>query len=209
MRCPAALMIVGVLLVPQSARSEPHSWERVRRLAAGTEVTLECHGTAPVVGIVLAVDEGVLTLLRIDDPSLTNLERKTLRDVSATHSQYLLDAGPGRTFFIPPHVFVAEDAIRISDHNIGAVNELVIAAPRDLVTRIETTPQDRNPAGCAIASYYRGALIGALPGALIGGAIGRDSGPALAGLAIGWVVGGFRSYATCRHVPARVVYAEP
>jgi hypothetical protein len=161
------------------------------------------------VGIVLAVDEAVLTLLRIDDPSLTNLERKTLRDVSATHSQYLLDAGPGRTFFIPPHVFVAEDAIRISDHNIGAVNELVIAAPRDLVTRIETTPQDRNPAGCAIASYYRGALIGALPGALIGGAIGRDSGPALAGLAIGWVVGGFRSYATCRHVPARVVYAEP
>jgi len=181
----------------------------VRRLAAGTEVTLERHGTAPVVGTVLTVDEGVLRLLRIDDPSLTDLERKTLRDLSAAHSHHLLEAGPGRTFFIPPHVLVAEDGIRISNHHVGDLNDLVIAAPRDLVTRIETTPQDRNPTGCAAASYYRGALIGGLPGALIGGALGRDSGPALVGMMIGWAVGSVRSFQSCRHAPARVVYAEP
>ena len=43
--------------------------------------------------------------------------------------------------------------------------------------------------------------------AQIGGAVGRDSGPALVGMMVGWSVGAVYMYRKCRHKPEKVIYS--
>jgi hypothetical protein len=78
---------------------------------------------------------------------------------------------------------------------------------RASVLEIKTPYSTSNPVGCAFAGYFGGGVIGAFPGALVGGAFGRDTGPALVGMMVGWSIGGPYVYRRCRTHPERVIYS--
>jgi hypothetical protein len=81
--------------------------------------------------------------------------------------------------------------------------------PREKVRLLEIPETKRDAVACGIASYLGGAAIGGVPGAVVGGAIGKDTGPALTGMLVGWTAGGAYLFGKCRHVPARIVYEAP
>jgi len=81
--------------------------------------------------------------------------------------------------------------------------------PREKVRLIETPETKRDAVSCGIASYLGGAAIGGVPGAVIGGAIGKDTGPALTGMVVGWTAGGAYLFGKCRRVPKRTIYEAP
>jgi len=78
---------------------------------------------------------------------------------------------------------------------------------RAAILEVKTPESTSNPVGCAFAGYFGGGFIGAFPGALVGGAFGRDTGPALVGMMVGWSAGGVYVYRRCRTHPERVIYS--
>src|SRR5262249_30868073 len=75
------------------------------------------------------------------------------------------------------------------------------------ISEIRAASTTSNPVGCALAAYYGGGFVGGLPGAVIGGAVGRDTGPALLGMAVGWSIGSVYVYSKCRHKPEKHRYS--
>src|SRR5262245_14146762 len=78
---------------------------------------------------------------------------------------------------------------------------------RAAILDVKTPYSTSNPFGCALAGYFGGGVIGAFPGALVGGAIGRDTGPALVGMMVGWSIGGVHVYRRCRTHPEHLIYS--
>src|SRR5262249_45407382 len=138
--------------------------------------------------------------------SLPTRAREMIRDVASRHPGYFTAAQRGATFLLDEGVRLTPDGVFIADRKVVDLAQLVERYQRSRVAEIKTAPTTSNPVGCALAGYYGGALIGGLPGALIGGAAGRDTGPALVGMTVGWSIASVHVYRTCRHKPERDVY---
>jgi hypothetical protein len=77
----------------------------------------------------------------------------------------------------------------VADRKVADLAQVVQQYGRHDITEIKTASIESNPVGCAFAGYYGGGIVGGLPGAVIGGAVGRDTGPALLGMVVGWSMG--------------------
>jgi hypothetical protein len=86
---------------------------------------------------------------------------------------------------------------------------LVRRYAREAIVEVRMARPPSHPVACGMAAYFGGALIGGLPGAVVGGLVGRDSGPALVGMAAGWTLGGTHVYRKCRAPSERVIYRAP
>ena len=181
-------------------------WSRVLKLAPGTGIVVTVPGSQPADRYYVSGDDSNLTVLNLGAPALPSAARDVLRDVASTHPEYFVAAQKGGQIRLDKHVRLGPDGVFVADRNVAALVDVVEHFSRDTIAEIQTAPVDSNPVGCAVAGYYGGALIGGLPGALIGGAAGNDTGPALAGMAVGWSLGSLYVYRKCRHKPERVIY---
>jgi hypothetical protein len=130
-----------------------------------------------------------------------------LRDVASTHPEYFSAGAKGRQIRLEKQVRLGPDGVFVADRNVAALVDVVEHFSRDTIAEIHKPQQStRIRWDVAVAGYYGGALIGGLPGALIGGAAGNDTGPALAGMMVGWSLGSLYVYRKCRHKPERVIY---
>jgi hypothetical protein len=182
------------------------NWSRVLKLAAGTGIVVTVQGSAPADRYYVSGDDSGLTVLNVGATALPSAARDVLRDVASTHPEYFSAAQKGRQIRLEKQVRLGPDGVFVADRNVAALVDVVEHFSRDTIAEIQTAPVDSNPVGCAVAGYYGGALIGGLPGALIGGAAGNDTGPALAGMMVGWSLGSLYVYRKCRHKPERVIY---
>ena len=157
----------------------------------------------------VAGDESDLTVLNVDDPPLPSAARDVLRELASTHSEYLLAARKGRRFEFEKNVRMGPDGVFVADRKVADLVQVVEQYGRHDITEIKTATIESNPVGCAFAGYYGGGIVGGLPGAVIGGAVGRDTGPALLGMVVGWSMGAVYVYRKCRHKPEKVIYGAP
>ena len=190
----------------QPTDSADPDWSRVRKLQPGTEIIVILNGAPPARRYFVAADVSELTVLNVTDSSLSTSAREMIRDVASRHPGHFTAAQRGATFLLDDDVRLAPDGVFIAGRKVVDLAQLVERYGRPHIAEIKTAATISNPVGCALAAYYGGALIGGLPGALIGGAAGRDTGPALLGMMVGWSVASVHVYRTCRHKPERDVY---
>lgn len=205
-RLAAAAEPAGGEAVQQSGKPVESNWSRVRKLAPGTEILVTVKGSLPVQRYFVAGDESNLTLLNVADPALSATARDVLRDVASNHPNYFPGARQGGTFVLEKNVRVAPDGVFVADRKVTELSQVVEQIERQDIAEITTAAIERNVAGCAVAGYYGGAIVGGLPGAVLSGAVGRDTGPALLGMMVGWSVGAAYVYLKCRHKPEAVIY---
>ena len=185
------------------------TWSRVLKLAPGTGIVVTVQGSPPADRYFVSGNDSDLTVLNVGVTALPSAARDVLRDVASTHPEYFSTAQKGGQIRLKKNVRLGPDGVFVADRNVAALAEVVEHLSRDAIAEIQTAPVDSNPVGCAFAGYYGGALIGGLPGAFIGGAVGKDTGPALVGMVVGWSVGAHYVYRKCRHKPERVIYQRP
>jgi hypothetical protein len=211
MRSAVSLALIACLTtaVPTGAQEQREDWSRLLKLAPGTGIIVTVKGSEPLHRYFVAGDDSSLTVLNVDAPALPRAARAVLRDVASTHSQYFSAAQQGGQFLLQKNVRLGPEGVFVADLKVADLSEVVEQYPRDAVAEIETAKIDSNPVGCALAGYYGGGIVGGLPGAFVGGAVGRDTGPALAGMMVGWSIGALYVYRKCRHKPEKVVYQAP
>ena len=184
-------------------------WSRVRKLAPGTELIVIVKGSQPSNRYFVAGDESDLTVLNVGAPSLPTAARDVLRDLASTHPEYFLAAQKGGEFAVEKNVRMGPDGVFVADRKVADLAQIVEQYGRHDITEITTAKIESNPVGCALAGYYGGGIVGGIPGAVIGGAVGRDTGPALAGMMVGWSMGAVHVYRKCRHKPEKLIYSAP
>jgi hypothetical protein len=193
----------------QQSKPVDSEWSRVRTLAPGTELIVIVKDSPPVNRYFVAGDESDLTVLNVGDPALPTAARDVLRDLASTHPEYLLAAQKRGEFALVKNVRVGPDGVFLADRKVADLAQVVEQYGRPDIAEIQTARIESNPVGCALAGYYGGAVIGGLPGVLIGGAVGRDTGPALLSMMVGWSMGAVYVYRKCRHKPEKVIYLAP
>jgi len=139
-------------------------------------------------------------------PALPTAARNVLRSLASTHPEYFLAAQKGGEFELEKNVRLGPDGVFIADRKAAGLAQVVEQYGRQDIAEIRTAAVESNAAGCAFAGYLGGGIIGGVPGAIVGGAVGRDSGPALAGMMVGWSMGAVHLYRKCRHQPEKVIY---
>lgn len=108
---------------------------------------------------------------------------------------------------LKPDAALPPDAVRrIASNHPEDLAAIVDSTARSNIVEILISENERNVVGCAVAAYFGGAVVGALPGVLIGHAVGRDTGPALVGMVVGWSSGAGFVYRRCRHPAERIIY---
>jgi hypothetical protein len=122
-------------------------------------------------------------------------------------AEYFLAAQKGGQFELEKNVRLGPDGVFIADRKVAGLAQVVEQYGRQGITEIRTAETESNSAGCALAGYFGGGIVGGLPGAIIGGAVGRDTGPALAGMMVGWSMGAVYVYRRCRHKPEKLIYS--
>jgi hypothetical protein len=195
--------------VQSSGTPAESNWSRVRKLASGTEIIVTVKGSPPVSRYFVAADDSGLSVLNVGDPALPTAARDVLRDVASTHPEWFQAAKTGGAFVLEKNVRVGPDGVFVADRKVADLAQVVEQYGRPDITDIKTASVESNPVGCAFAGYYGGAVVGGLPGVLIGGAVGRDSGPALLGMMVGWSIGAVYVYRKCRHKPEKAIYLAP
>jgi hypothetical protein len=193
----------------QPNQSAESNWSRVRKLASGTEIIMTVKGSPSVRRSLVAADDSDLSVLNVGDPALPAAARDVLRDVATTHPESFQAAKKGGTFVLEKNVRVEPDGVFVADRKVTDLAQVVEQYGRPDITEIKAAKTESNPVGCAFAGYYGGAVVGGLPGVLIGSAVGRDTGPALLGMMVGWSMGAVYLYRKCRHKPEKVVYLAP
>jgi hypothetical protein len=185
------------------------NWSEVRKLASGTEIIVTVKGSPPVSRYFVAADDSDLSVLNVGDPALPTAARDVLRDVASTHPESFEAAKEGGAFVLEKNVRVGPDRVFVADRKVADLAQVVEQYGRPDITRIRAARTESNPVGCAFAGYFGGAVVGGLPGVLVGGAVGRDTGPALLGMMVGWSIGAVYLYRKCRHKPEKVIYLAP
>lgn len=183
-------------------------WSRVRTLAPGTELIVIINGFHSADRYFVAGNESDLTVLNAGAPTLRTGARDVLRDLASTHPEYFLAARKGGQFVLQKNVRVGPDGVFVADRKIADLGDVIEQYGRRDIAEITLAERDYNPVLCAVAGYYGGGIIGGFPGAVIGGAVGRDTGPALLGMMVGWSVGAIYVYQKCRHKPEKVIYSS-
>jgi len=185
------------------------NWSRVRTLASGTEIIVTLKDSPPVIRYFVAADGSGLSVLNVGAPALPGAASDVLRDVASTHPESFQAAKKGRAFVLEKNVRVGPAGVFVADRKVADLAQVVEQYGRPDIIEIKAAMAESNPVGCAFAGYYGGAVVGGLPGVLIGGAVGRDTGPALLGMMVGWSTGAVYLYRKCRHKPERVIYLAP
>jgi len=211
MRSAVSLALIACLTtaVPTGAQEQSEDWSRLLRLAPGAGIIVTVKGSQPAHRYFVAGNDSDLTVLNLDAPALPPAAKDVLRDLASTHSERFSAAQKGGQFLLEKKVRVGPEGVFVADQKVADLAQVVQQYARDAIAEIETSRIDSNPVGCALAGYYGGGVLGGLPGALVGGAVGRDSGPALAGMMMGWSIGALHVYRKCRHKPEKVVYLVP
>ena len=181
-------------------------WSRVRKLPPGTAIIVGLEDAPRADRYFVAADEIDLTVLNVTALDLPSAARNVLRDVASRHSDYFRAAQRGDTFHLEQRVSLGPDGVFVADQKVAELAQVVEEYGRLDIAEITIAGTTSNPVGCALAAYYGGAVVGALPGALIGGAAGRDTGPALLGMMVGWSIGSVHVYRKCRHHPEIDLY---
>ena len=180
-------------------------WSRVRKLPPGTAIIVGLEDASRANRYFVAADETDLTVLNVT-VDLPSAARNVLRDVASRHADYFRAAQRGDTFHLDQRVSLGPDGVFVADQKVAELAQVVEEYGRLDIAGITIAGTTSNPVGCALAAYYGGAVVGALPGALIGGAAGRDTGPALLGMMVGWSIGSVHVYRKCRHKPEIDLY---
>ncbi len=205
-REPATLMTGDA----QQADDSAADWLGLGTLAPGTELVVTATGTPAVERVFLARDASTLTVLNLTNPSLDRSTKNALRTIAMNHAEYFQAARTGQQFLVlEKNVRVTPAGVFVSSRKIADLEEMVNQYARSDVAEIKTARTSSNPVACALVGYYGGGLVGGFPGAIIGGYIGRDTGPTLAGMMVGWSAGAVLVYNKCRHKPERVMYRSP
>jgi hypothetical protein len=210
MNGPIARSVTGEvarLVTTEQRAPDDSEWSRVRRLAPGTELIVMVKNSQPASRYFVGGDESGLTMLNTDTPALPTTARNVLRSLASTHPEYFLAAQKGGQFQLEKNIRLGPDGVFIADRKVADLAQVVEQYGRQDITEIRTAEAESNPAGCALAGYFGGGVVGGVPGAIIGGAVGRDSGPALVGMMVGWSMGAVYMYRRCRHKPEKVIYS--
>ena len=185
------------------------NWSRVRKLASGTEIILTVKGSPLVSRHFVVADDSDLSVLNVGDPALPTAARDVLRDVALTHPEFFQAAKKGGTFILGKSVRMGPAGVFVADRKAADLAQVVEQYRRPDITEIKTASTESNPVGCAFAGYYGVAAVGGLPGIILGHAVGRDTGPALGGMMVGWSIGAVYMYRKCRHKPEKAIYLAP
>ena len=184
-------------------------WSRVRKLATGTELIVTVQGAPLANRYFVAGDESDLTVLNVDAPASPAPQAMSCATLPP----------PTRNIFWPRKkadglcwrrtCAWGQTACSWPIWKVADLAQVVEQYGRHDITEVKTATVESNPVGCAFAGYYGGGLIGGIPGAVIGGAVGRDTGPTLLGMVVGWSIGAVYVYRKCRHKPELLTNSAP
>jgi len=189
----AAILAFGMTASIGAQGMDASDWMRVRELAPGTAILVTTAGSEEVTRYIIATDDSSMMVLNL--AAVAPEVRDVLSRFAGSHPEYLSDPNN--------QTFVFEKNVRIG---LDRITERIARAS---VIAVKKPGTERSAVGCSIAAHYGGAVIGGLPGAIIGGAAGKDTGPALTGMLVGWAVGSVYVYRRCKHTPEKLIYGVP
>jgi hypothetical protein len=129
------------------AHPDDPGWSRVRNLAPATELLVTTEGAVSVHRWFVAADESALTVLRLDQPRLSDLVILALRDVASHHPGVL--AHPEGQAVIVGGVQVGADGVFIGNQRVAALNDVVERSVRADIVKISIPWKGRGSAAGA------------------------------------------------------------
>jgi len=148
-------------------------------------------------------DDSVLIVLNLTAPTLPATSARVLRDMAASHPEYVVAAQKAGAFR-QENVRVGRDGVFVSDRKVADLNQVVETIARNDVSEIWGPVVARGSVVGTVVGGWLGFVVGVVPG--LGGA---PDGVAWLLLMSSTAVGGYLGFHWSSHETEGIVYRAP
>jgi len=186
-------------------------WQRLHKLAVGSDITLTRKSSAAVSRLLLSIDDAGITALNVTDPAIPPVALRALRRIASQHADYFAMAAKGGTISIDG-MRLTSSGLVIKGVTVADLRRIVETTARDDVVEISVPRNGRGFWGHLglLGGYFVGFMAGGIAAGTVCQALDGtdrcDTGAFLGGGLAGGVAGATYGFIAERRTSDQVVY---